>query len=352
MFGLLRQVMLTGSLLLFGALPSTQNYKLRDYNFGTGGGSGSTSNYSGEFTTGELNVKSSSNTYTNNPGLLGTQQANVPNAPTLTNDDNWYNRLHIVLDNGDNPTDARFAIAISTDDFTTESFVQNDNTIGAVLGSEDYQTFAQWGGVGGEDIIGLDPATTYKVRVKAMHGNFTESGYSPEASASTSEVSISFDIDVSSTDTETAAPYTVAFGNLLADSVNDSPDYVWFDIATNAGSGANIYVLAANTGLKSSAVNYTIASTTGDLSSLDEGVGAQSASATQSSGGPLQTQNPYDGSSDTVGIVDSQFRVMYSTTAPIVSGRASFLLKAKSSQVTPSANDYNEVFTVIAAAAF
>ena len=46
------------------------------------------------------------------------------------------------------------------------------NTVGTVLGVEDYQTYALWGDTGGILIAGLAPSTTYYVKVKAMQGKF------------------------------------------------------------------------------------------------------------------------------------------------------------------------------------
>lgn len=334
----------------FAQLPASTNYELNSYGIGSGGTGGATSStYSLEAITGEASgTQLSSATYKTNPGFIATQQANVPGAPTFVNSGNWYDKLHITINDGGNPSDAKFAIAISTDDFVSTNYVQSDNTVGPALGTEDYLTYAGWGGASGVDIIGLVSSTTYKVKVKATAGKFSESAYGPIASAATVGRQLSFDIDVSATDSDTSPPYATNLGTLIVNTVVDGPEKIWLDFATNANSGGKIYIYAQNGGLNSAARSYTIASASGDLASLEEGFGAQSASASQSSGGPLAAVSPYNGAAQNVGVIDSLIRDIYSTTAPIVGGRASLLLKAKSKSLTPPATDYSEVITAIA----
>jgi hypothetical protein len=50
--------------------------------------------------------------------------------------------------------------------------------------------------------------------------------------------------------------------------------------------------------------------------------------------------------------VDTQFRQLLSSSGPITDGRASFLLKIKTDNVTPAASDYVDIYTLVAAAAF
>lgn len=345
-----RKFFATAGFAFLFAFPASTNYKLDSYGFGGGGEENmASSNYRLDAITGETseNQLQGAN-YDLGPGLVFEQQANVPPAPTFTNPSNYYNKLHIVLDAGSNPTDTTFAIAISDDDWVTTEYVQNDNTVGPTLGSEDRQTYAAWGGASGEDVIGLASGTTYKVKVKAMQGRFTETGYGPEASVATVNPQLSFDIDVASTDTDTDPPFLIAFGSLPAGSVVDSPDRVWVDFSTNGESGGNVFVSGANDGLASTVAGSTITAVTGDLSVLGSGYGAQGSSAT----GGFSIVSPYDGSSNNVGIVDSSIREIFSVAAPTTNGRASFLLKAKSSAVTPAAGDYTDTMTVVASANF
>lgn len=340
-------------LALFAALPSTGNYKLHDYGFGSGGGDMGTSNYSLEGIAGEI---SSPTTATSNyglkPGLIGSRLAALPDAPTWQNPDDWYNKLRLVINPTGNPGDATYAVAISTDNFATTQYVQSDSTIGPSLGLEDFRTLTGWGGAGGMNVIGLSPNTTYKVKVKARHGATTETGFGPEATAATAQVSVVFDIDIASTDTETNPPYILNFGSVNPDSVNDSPQRIWVDIESNAESGAFVYAVSDNSGLLSATTGHTINAVTGNLSAMQEGVGAQNTSVASSAGGPLNVPAPYNGSGHTTGAVDGQFRQILYSSNPLKNGRASFLLKIKTSGQTPAAPDYVDIYTMIATAAF
>lgn len=343
------------SLFFLLVLPASTNYQLRDYGFGSGGADDSQSaNYAVLQITGEPgDLRLVGTTYQSGSGLIFTNQANVPAAPTFVNDQNSYNRLKFTLAVGSDPSDSEYAIAISTNDFATTNYVQNDNTIAATLGSEDWQTYAAWGGATGEFVIGLAKSTTYKIKVKARQGDFTETDYSPTASATTSaNASLTFDLDVAATDTESAPPYTLALGTLTPGTVATSSNRVWIDFTTNAVAGGSVFVLGANGGLTSAAETYTIGSATADLATAGTGVGIQIASATQTSGGPLTSVSPFNGSGDNVGAIPTALRELVTTSAPLTGGRASFRVKAKVSRAIPEATDYSETLTIVAAGAF
>lgn len=335
------------------AFPASTNYQLEGYGFGGGGEDNMTSsNYAIDGLSGEVSEDQLQGTnYDLGAGLAFEIMANVPPAPTFTNPSNYYNKLHIVLDTGSNPSDTTFSIAISTDDFVTTNYIQSDDTVGATLGIEDYQTYTAWGGASGFDVVGLSPSTTYKIKVKAMQGKYSESGYGPTATAATVGAQLTFDIDVSAIDEDNSVT-AIDLGNLTAGSVVSSTEKIWVDFSTNGASGGKVYVGAANAGLYSSTVSYTISSASGNLTALSSGFGAQGSTATQSSGGPFSIVSPYDGSSNTVGVTDTTIREIFSSSNPISGGRASFLLKAKSSAVTPAAGDYTETLTVIASGSF
>lgn len=336
-------------------LPASTNYRLKGYGFGSGGEENMTSGgYAVDGLTGEAGAgKLTGSSYGIGAGLMFEQQANVPPAPTFSNDTgSLYNKLKLTISTGDNPTDAKFAVAISADDFVSTQYVQSDMTVGSSLGTEDYMTYAAWGGSSGSTVIGLSPNTAYKVKVKVMQGKFTETGYGPTASASTVGPQLSFDVDVSASDAETSSPYTLDLGNLPAGTVVTAAQKIWVDLSTNGTSGGKVYVSSQNGGLHSQTVNSTIASASGNLTALSSGFGLQGSTATQSSGGPLSFLSPYDQSGDTVGISDSTVREILSASGPISSGRGSVLVKAKSSSVTPAAGDYQEIITVVASGAF
>jgi len=335
-------------------MPASTNYQLKDFGFGNGGqGNSSSPNYSLNAITGEVSAgKMNSAGFGIGSGLVFTNQANVPVAPTFDNPGNYYNKLRLVINSSGNPSNAKFAVAISRDNFVTTQYVQNDNTIGSVLGLEDYQTYAGWGGASGVLIIGLPANTNFEVRAKAIRGKFTETAFGPSAAAATLNPTLTFDVDVSATDSETNPPFVINFGNLMANAVTDSPQKIWIDFSTNGESGGKVYVMGKNAGLKSSTNGHTISTMSGDLSLAVEGFGAQGFSVAQAAGGPLAIAPAYDQIGNNVSQVDSSAREMFSSATPIANGRGSFLLKAKSSMTTPSAEDYNETFTVVASGNF
>lgn len=332
---------------------ASSNYKLKGYEFGGGGGVGNSSNFGIEGVVGEPDQQITGTNYNLGAGLMYAQQANVPAAPTLANPSNWYNKLQLTVATSNNPSDTLYAIAISPDNFSTTYYVQSDNTVGASLGIEDYQTYAAWGGASGFTIIGLNPSTTYTVKLRAIQGKYTESGWGPTASAATSNVTLDFDIDVSATDQETAAPYSVSIGELTMGSVTTASQKVWVDVDTNANFGAYVYVYDAYAGLRSAATNYTISSASTNLTSVSQGFGLQESTVTQTSGGPLAMSSPYNGASENVGAISTALsELFYTSASPIVGGRGSFVIKAKTASTTPSASDYTDTLTLIASSTF
>lgn len=227
------------SLFLFGTVsvlagPQSTTYELKEWGFGAGGTQGNTSpSYSMFGTVGEIDMgKSTSPSYGLNAGLVFTFQASVPPAPGFTNPGSNYDRLKFVLNNGSNPQDTTFAIAISDDDFATTRYIQSDNTIGTSLGSEDWQSYTDWGGATGEYVTGLARSTTYKIKVKAQQGIYTETPWGPVASASTVDPSLTFGIDSS----------TLTFNNLNSgNSYTDSSKSTVLTTSTNAYYGYIIY---------------------------------------------------------------------------------------------------------------
>lgn len=343
------------SVLLFVLVfPASDTYSLKSFSFGGGGGEGSSTTYKGEFVAGEVAGRpADGSTYDLWPGMVFTQFANVPPAPTFTNPSNYFNKLPLTITTAGNSSNTKFAIAISTDNFTTTNYVQSDNTVGATLGAEDWQTYANWGGGSGEFVVGLSPNTTYYVKVKAEQGLYTEGPWGPSSSAATSGLLLSFDIDVSASNEETASPYTLSLGSLTAGSVVTSNSSVWIDLTTNATAGGSVYVYGSSGGLYSATSGHTIAGVSANLASTGEGFGLRSTSVTQSSGGPLAAESPYNGASDNVGTVTTVAQPIYTSTAlPITAGRGSFVVKAKAQAVTPAATDYTETLTLVAAGSF
>lgn len=350
-------------LLIFFGIPTvfasldSSNYQIKDYSFdGANSTDGQSPNYAAFGVGGDSNSgKSVSGNFSIGEGLNQTIQSNVPPAPTLTNPASYYNKLHLIINTGNNPSDTKFAIAISTDNFVSDTrFIQDDQTVGSVLGIEDWQTYTSWGGGSGFDILGLTPGTTYTVKVAAIQGQFTQTGFGPTASAATVQPTLSFDIDVSSSDTETSPPYVLTLDTLVPGILTTSTQKVWIDIATNASSGAGVYVSGANDGLKSTVTGYTINSVTNDLNSIGEGYGIRQQSVNQTSGGPLKADAPFDNAvSGDVGEATTGEQLLFdSSNQQISGGRGSFDVEAKASTTAPASSDYSDVLRLIATGMF
>ncbi len=339
-------------------MPATSNYSLNSYGFGSGGGANSTtSTYALEGITGEVSGQTASTaTYSAKPGFIETQQSNVPKV-TISNPSNYYDKLKFVIDTQSNPTDAKYALQISTtSNFSSNiNYVKSDLTIGPTLTTTDYQTFSVWGGSTGANIIGLAANTTYYLRAKVTHvktfnGISTESGYGPATNAATVGQQLSFCLYTGVNCG--AGGSSEAFSAIPPATVTNSPSNIGVDFATNADAGGKVYIYSANGGLKSTTASYTMTSATADLSSASEGFGAQVASVSQSTGGPLSKVSPFNGSGNNVGLLATTIASIFSSTNPLTGGTGATTLKVKPSNTTPAATDYSETITVIAAAAF
>lgn len=324
---------------LFGAFSSSTHYQLQSYAVGSGGTNNSSStHYQAQAGVGEVSGQSSSTHYSTSAGYVQTEQAPVPPAPTVSNDGGtYYNELNVVINVGSNPSDATYAIAVSSNNFATVSYVQVDGTLNT---SQYFQTYANWGSTSGINVVGLAPSTTYEVEVSASNGLFTQSAYGPSASASTVAPSLVFSV----------SPTSQSIGTLTPGSVVTGPTDISYGLTTNANNGATIYVSGQNNGLFSSLQNDTIPAVSGsvNLASQTHGFGLQSVSASS----PLASVSPFNGSGNTVGGETTTPEPMYTTASPITSGTASADIQAKASTSDPPSADYTEVLTFVAAASF
>lgn len=332
--------------------PSSTNYELQQYSFGSAGTDTSltSTNYGLFFTLGQSGDTSlSSANFQTLPGLVYQIQSPLPPAPSLSNNDSkYYDKLHVTINYstayGSIPSDILFAIAVSTDNFSTDiKYVQADQTLST---TPVWQSYTTWGGSSGFDLLGLTKDTIYWVKVAAKQGSFTQTGFGPSATLPTAEdVTLTFDLLTSS----------LSLGNLTPGSVVTSASEAEISITTNSNSGALIYVYGSNSGLKSqTAGNYTIDTVTGsaDLTGLSQGYGIRGTSVTQTLG-QMVIEEPYNGSGNTVGQIDSQKRILFHTDdAPIESGTGKFEVQAKSSLTTPPASDYSDTITVAVAGTF
>ncbi len=325
---------LLGAGLFLATFSSSPSYKLQNYNIGSGGtNSASSTTYKLNASTGEVSGSTGSGSTKKNPNSsIQTQQANVPLAPTLDDGGGtYYNQLGFTINMSGDPTDYTYAIAVSTDNFVTTKYVQSDGTLGV---NQVYQTYIAWGGAGGSTMTGLAQSTTYKVKVAAKQGLFTNSAFGPPATASTVGPQLSFSM----------SPSTINLGVLPAGSIVAGGGQII--LSTNAASGGNIYVASTNGGLKSTAVNKTIAQFTGNLTSPSEGVGLIVTGFSV-----LTPVSPYNGPSPSVGAASPTFSLMASGSAPGF-GTITYDFRAKASTTTPAAGDYQEVLTFVASASF
>lgn len=333
---------------LFAASPSSTNYILRNYDLGSGGtGSSSSTSYKLNGVSGSQSgsLQTSTN-YDQSSGHQNVQNAAVPAAPTVSNPSSYYDRLKVVLNVGTDPTDTKYLIAVSSDNFVTSYYVQTDNSISTNVSLTNYQTYTAWGSASGFTMLGLLPSTTYQVKVKALQGNFSGSAFGPTGSAATVAPSLTLSL----TTTLTASPpFSVNFTSLTAGSVVNGDADAILGITSNAVNGGNIYLESTNAGLHSNAAGTTVNSATANLTSASSGYGAQVTTATQSSGGPLTSQSPYNGSSNNVGGLTNSLQMLLSTGGPITTGSATIRLMAKVDAITPSASDYSDTLTFVAA---
>lgn len=338
-------------LSLFAASPASTNFTLKAYDFGTGGTTSSSSSYNLNGTTGTQSGAASNNGITIlESGQQSAQEASVPPSAALSNPDSSYNKLRVIINTAGNPTDTRYAVAISSDNFVTTNYIQNDTSISGVLGIEDYQTYAQWGGATGFDVVGLQPDTSYAVKVSAYQGAFTATAFGPASTAvATQPTSISFSV---ATTANSTPPFNITFPSLAANTVFTADANVIVSLTTNAVFGGAVYIKGTNTGLNSASKSFTIASTTADLTISASGYGAQVGAIGQVSGGPLAANAPFDGSANSVGQVSAELQKILGLDNPLVNGTAEIRFLAKTTNSTPAAADYRDTETIVAAMQF
>lgn len=339
-----------GGLMLFSALSSNfGTYVLKSYEFGSGGTDNSSAGtYFLNGTTGtQTGSQQSDGTYKLNSGVNVTQNANVTPAPALTNPSSYYDRLQLVVNEGANPSDTKYLVAISSDGFATTKYVQTDNSIATTYTISSYRTYVSYGSVAGFLILGLSPATTYQVKVRSIQGKFSESAFGPSTTG-VATVSQSLTLGITTTLTSTP-PFAVGFTGLATGTVFSGNADVLIDFTTNANSGGSVYLSDLNTGLLSPSSSYTIASATADLSSVIKGYGGQIISTTQTSGGPIGVQAPYNGATNNVGGLTTNLSTLLSSGTAVFGANAVFRLKTIVDNTVPTAADYSDKLTIVAA---
>lgn len=335
---------------LLAVLPTSTNYSLKAYDLGGSGGETSSANYllngSTESQSGNPGLSSS---YEMGSGVTTNEQSNVPPAPIFTNPNSYYDRLLLQLSTGNNPSDTKYAIAISNNNFTTTQYVKSDHSVGSTLTAVDYQTYTAWGGGSGFLVLGLQPGTGYSVKIKAYQGNFTESAYSPVAVVATVQPYITFTV---ATTVNPTPPFAIGFSGLVLNTVFSTDADASLGLSTNALYGGNIYIKGSNNGLRSLEKSYTIASSSADLNVVSKGYGAVVTSIGQTNGGPFVAAAPYNGAGNTVGSITSSLQEIAGTGSPISGATLIARIKAKTDINVPASTDYSDVLTFVAAMAY
>lgn len=318
---------------VFGEI-SSSNFKIQGENLSSGGPSGTSATYG---LSGDINPFSSldsSSSYAQQLGYNPRLQAITPEAPTLSNPSNYYQKLHLTINPDNNPSDTLFAIAISNDGFSTYYYVQDDNSIGPTLGTEDYQTYTNWGGASGFNILSLDSNTEYVVKVKALRGDFTETGYSPESNTVATSVPY-ITLSLSAT--------TAHLSVLSTNSVSETSD-ITLTASTNADSGYQTYINGTGNGSSGGLFNGTaslIGTSDTTLIAGIEGYGGQASSSTAS------IAAKYNVIGNTVGAIELTQQNLSSNTTPVSSETTDVRFKATVSGTT-IAGEYSDIvyFTI------
>jgi len=325
----------------------SSHYRIEGEDVTSGGQEEGSANYSVWEDIGNwVSSKLSSSNYSLGGGPTQQIQAHGPSQPTFENDTaTRYDRLKYTIDNGGNPTDALFAIAITDDGWSTTNFIQADGTIASSIA---WQTYTGWGGASGEYVTGLKPDTAYKIKVVANRGDFTTSPYSGEAEAATVNPQITFDIDINTSHSETSAPYAITVGELYFNTITTGTNKIYLDLTTNTEQGTTIYVKDSNNGLYSSIANYTISSASETLQTnqdTDDGYGLQNGTWSASSGSWTES-GTYNVSGNSVGAVSTNWSEIANTTGDtLVSGSGEIIVKAVAAKITPAVDDYEDTIT-------
>lgn len=302
--------------------------------------------------------------------------SNLPHAKGMVEEcgqGGCYDRAKIEINAQNNPSDTVYLIEISPDNWTTTYIVDgitHNLKLASLKAITDYKTKTSWetGAYDAYNVFNLRSGVVYKTRIKALHGNFTESGAGPEASATTAVPTLMFDLDTGTTiASSNNAPYVINMGTIVPGSPLEATDRIWVTFGTNATNGGVVFVRDQYTGLRSASTLYTLASANEDLAipASDDGFGLKSGTTQNDTtavgylrvGSQYNTANPQQ-----VGRVISlgSFALLCSvknigdtceagTGSPLKDGRAEVKVLARASFSAPAVNDYtdNVIFTLL-----
>lgn len=361
---------------------SSDNYEIIDPTINSGGDDSSSSdNYKMEFSAGgEFNdERFESSNYKVGSGTGYTFMANVPKISYFeANDEKMnnicgyggcYDRARFEIDPQNNPEDTLYSIEISDNDWSTVNYVDGiTHQIKTNKDIDDYQTINSWqnGSWSEYNILGLNSQTEYKIRARALHGDFTESSPGPEKSTNTTNTTIFMDLDVSSESWRSSnPPYNITLGNISTNSVVTAPNYIWTSIGTNAQGGATISAYDLHGGLYSNNTDNLIESKNQNLETADSGFGIRidtskrlldtgdpgylrenleyASSETNSVGGLSSSDHSYKVVLCT--LRESTGHCNQGTGAPVHLSRTAIMLKAKASLQDEASDDYSDTIT-------
>ena len=266
-----------------------------------------------------------------------------------------YDKARFEIDINGNPTDTLYAVMISTDNFSSDiRYIDGSSFWPESLSTHnlsDFLTKTDWE-TPDFNIQGLQTATTYYIKILALHGDFTQTQEGPFATATTSAGSVFFDLDIedeTGITAETSSPYTISFTGayeLIGGSApTTAQDRIWIDGSTNSEGGFAIIVRGVNGGLKSNTTSQTIVSATADLNTADDGFGIQSEYIdydTYPYLGSITATTDYSGTGNYVGIVGTTATKVYESESPVFNGRMALKVIAKPGMDKTAATDYQE----------
>lgn len=317
-----------------------------------------------------------------------TFMANVPEISYFQTDDAamiavcgdgaCYDRAKFEIDTNDNPPDALFLIEISEDNWTTVQYIDgNTREIIDTKDINDYLTQDQWEGTAigytqwaDTNIRGLEYDTTYRIRARALNGDFTESSPGPDLSETTTSPRISFDINIAGdTWASSTAPYEIDLGEITAVEPPADPttadDLIWVDLGTNAVNGATVSIRDQYAGLYSATTTETILSEDENLATETEGYGfkidiSKRLPATGAPGYFRESPTYNTSGIQEVGALTTTPRLIFCTIdddlgscpdtgSPILGARGAIWIKARAYQMTSTLGDYTDhvTFTTI-----
>jgi hypothetical protein len=208
------------------------------------------------------------------------------------------------------------------------------------------------------NIKGLQPDTTYYIRVTALHGDFTQSDYSLTAMATTSAAYLFFDIDIATNSgysAETSPPYSITFSGdnrlIPGAPAATASSLIWLDVESSSSGGVAIIQSGQYGGLYSPTTSEIILSTNMDLDPAGtEGFGLQNYYIDYESSpflGEITAMINYSGIGNNVGEVSTEGRKIYDGNGPINTGRMALYLKARAGEGRTPATDYSEYINFV-----